>query len=1140
MADVFMEDLGGNFADETNDVENAMSASTELRKRRSTRIVQAVPLAVTGVDALGRPFTERTSTLIINCHGCRYQSKHYVLKNMWVTLEIPHPEAGQAARSVRGRVAWIQRPRTVRQLFQVALELEQPGNAWGMAFPPEDWFGFPENAAHSAGPGLHGVTISGMPGTTHATDAGHVEHLSGAGGEAGTGDAADAPMLPGADNVRIFPSPVSTTDASLQLARQMARLLTDAKQQIQATARDAATNAVSTERHIAFEQWEQKFAAARVEVVNEAQRAIEKLQMEAEALGKRIAASVEELTEKTRRDLPETLTPQLHEVAQQTARTVAENTAQGVSEALAAQLAERAATQKSQFDEHTAATAETLRDLCAKADAAASQLATQREAAASEMEQRSAAITGLLAEARRKLEVRAQLVEAGERTIAENLQLIEGQSRALHESREAAEEDGRRRAAALTAQGEALQAAVRDSEARLAELHAAETKAHDAVESVTQDAVERASSRLAVLQDESIARHAATQVTLEASLREQLARELETAKSAWREHVAETLQAAMAGELAGAVATARENAKRGLEEHVQGLRAQLAEESARNVAQQLDERLQGHVYTQLDEQLAAHIQRQLGERIESHSAALHEMAARMASELEQRVAAQCNAAVHAAGQAAEQAEQRLTAARDTTAHTANELEQRAASLRSSMEEFVAGTFREKTEALVALLAEANEAGARLEQFSGRLDAAREDSLHGFRAQLDDVLTLHRNELHRRSESLFDEINGRVRAAFEEASRAAVTEVERKIGEVVQPHVTQAEEAVHRLAGGRSLLDAAMTLQQDRIRGFADEAFAESLGRFRENLGSVEQVLQQASQAITERSLAELEGKVEGLKHQAVEDVFKSAEWYEKKAQTHIQTATDRAVEQAANLLREKAGEVSGTFASEVDHASRNFIGHTTTQMEEVLRDAFERSRGLFAETAETTQAAFTDEIQRTALRELAGFSEELQRTAGEMRGQVENARIELAVRLTADQEDFLRRFQAGMHAAMESSVVEARKTVEASFAPLLETVRGISAAQQQELHGLYKKAGEEAAEQHRERLRAISNQWMLATVASLDQQARGVVAGIAKNAEQQLRTACEQVFSGLGDALRERMREITVGMDTEKTKGKSA
>src|SRR5215813_11946295 len=142
-----MEDFGRDLADETSETvpETLSSASSELRKRRSTRIVQAVPLQVTGVDALGRPFVERTSSLILNCHGCRYQSKHYVLKNMWVKLEIPNADSDQPARTVRGRVAWIQRPRTVRQLFQVALELEVPGNVWGIGFPPEDWFGFVEN-----------------------------------------------------------------------------------------------------------------------------------------------------------------------------------------------------------------------------------------------------------------------------------------------------------------------------------------------------------------------------------------------------------------------------------------------------------------------------------------------------------------------------------------------------------------------------------------------------------------------------------------------------------------------------------------------------------------------------------------------------------------------------------------------------------------------------------------------------------------------------------------------------------------------------------------------------------------------------------------------------------------------------------
>src|SRR5215469_16888321 len=159
-----MNDTSSSFADEAFEMasESGANPNADPRKRRSTRIVQAVPLVVTGVDALGRPFVERTSSLILNCHGCRYQSKHYVLKNMWVTLEIPHPETGQPPRQVRGRVAWIQRPRTVRQLFQVALELELPGNVWGIGFPPEDWgnFSVPANMkgfAARTGENLHAL-----------------------------------------------------------------------------------------------------------------------------------------------------------------------------------------------------------------------------------------------------------------------------------------------------------------------------------------------------------------------------------------------------------------------------------------------------------------------------------------------------------------------------------------------------------------------------------------------------------------------------------------------------------------------------------------------------------------------------------------------------------------------------------------------------------------------------------------------------------------------------------------------------------------------------------------------------------------------------------------------------------------------
>src|SRR5437773_7851136 len=293
-----MNDSGSNFADETMEMvsENANNASAELRKRRSTRIVQAVPLLVTGVDALGRPFVERTSSLIINCHGCRYQSKHYVLKNMWVTMEIPHPETGQPPRTVRGRVAWIQRPRTVRQLFQVALELEVSGNVWGIAFPPEDWVGFPELAQ---GATKLDAAPETLPPAVAEKDA--ASHL----GEAEPLPAAEA------DNLRVFPSPASTTDASLQLARQVARLVADAKQQIQAAAREAASQAVSAERRLSLEQWEQKFAAGRVEIANETTRALERLHEESDKQSREARAAA---AEALRAELPRWLAPQLEQL----------------------------------------------------------------------------------------------------------------------------------------------------------------------------------------------------------------------------------------------------------------------------------------------------------------------------------------------------------------------------------------------------------------------------------------------------------------------------------------------------------------------------------------------------------------------------------------------------------------------------------------------------------------------------------------------------------------------------------------------------------------------------------------------------------------------------------------------------------
>jgi hypothetical protein len=115
---------------------NSPSSHASTQRRRSERVPKSVVLVVHGIDLLGQPFEERTSTIALNLQGCRYASKHHLPKNTWVTLELPQdPER----RSMRARVAWIQRPHSVREFFQIAVELERPTNIWNIDTPPADW-----------------------------------------------------------------------------------------------------------------------------------------------------------------------------------------------------------------------------------------------------------------------------------------------------------------------------------------------------------------------------------------------------------------------------------------------------------------------------------------------------------------------------------------------------------------------------------------------------------------------------------------------------------------------------------------------------------------------------------------------------------------------------------------------------------------------------------------------------------------------------------------------------------------------------------------------------------------------------------------------------------------------------------------
>lgn len=120
------------------------------QKRRSTRLDQAIRIEVQGVGALREPYQEEVSTLSVSCHGCSYQSKHEVLQGEFVILDVKPPEQGSSGYSGRARVKWVQKLEVKDRSFRVAVELENAGNIWGIAAPPEDWF--PAQLSNAAGP----------------------------------------------------------------------------------------------------------------------------------------------------------------------------------------------------------------------------------------------------------------------------------------------------------------------------------------------------------------------------------------------------------------------------------------------------------------------------------------------------------------------------------------------------------------------------------------------------------------------------------------------------------------------------------------------------------------------------------------------------------------------------------------------------------------------------------------------------------------------------------------------------------------------------------------------------------------------------------------------------------------------------
>jgi hypothetical protein len=103
------------------------------KQRRSQRIFLSVPLHVSGNQENGKPFVERTTTLIVSAHGALIHLREAVLENQLLSIKHDKTEEEIACQVVSVNSG-------ANGVNKIAVEFIGPQpRFWRIAFPPADW-----------------------------------------------------------------------------------------------------------------------------------------------------------------------------------------------------------------------------------------------------------------------------------------------------------------------------------------------------------------------------------------------------------------------------------------------------------------------------------------------------------------------------------------------------------------------------------------------------------------------------------------------------------------------------------------------------------------------------------------------------------------------------------------------------------------------------------------------------------------------------------------------------------------------------------------------------------------------------------------------------------------------------------------
>ena len=265
-------------------------------------------------------------------------------------------------------------------------------------------------------------------------------------------------------------------------------------------------------------------------------------------------------------------------------------------------------------------------------------------------------------------------------------------------------------------------------------------------------------------------------------------------------------------------------------------------------------------------------------------------------------------------------------------------------------------------------------------------------------------------------------------------------------------------------------------------------------------------------------------------HTTFESLYKTAEWYEKKVQTQMQSTMEKGLEQASSTLRERAGEISGLFASELDHYSRSYVEHTQGQFDEA---APAKTANASASNRPRSPRLYrgldlTKRQPDTRPKPRCGNSARRRATlSAKAKSQVETQAARMHAEIESSGKRFSEEFAASLAQRTEQAVHEAREELASEVESSKKDLQLESQAQEQQLREKLGQAlGDQSMADYKTRLENASNSWLLTTVSRLNQQSEQYIETVARMTEERVRQTCTDVFAGVGENLRRRLMDL--------------